>query len=217
MASITKINLNGEEIGSVDVPEALAEYPSNAALVHACVLAHLAARRQGTASAKTKSEVNKTGSKPFPQKGTGRARGGRMASPLRTGGAVAFGPRPRSYRQKIDRASRRAAFFSVLADRVREGTLRIVDSWDMDAPRTKALAGMQKNLGQAKLLCIGGGDTLNACLSARNIPDMTFLPVGSIGLYDLVCHRGVVISADAWAQLEERFATVTSKHTGSAR
>ena len=97
MASIPKINISGEEVGEIAVPEALAEYPCNAALVHACVIAHLAARRQGTASTKTKGEVKGTGSKPYSQKGTGRARAGYIASPLRVGGGVVFGPKPLAY------------------------------------------------------------------------------------------------------------------------
>jgi len=211
MATITKINISGEEIGSVEVPDALADYPCNNALVHACVVAHLATRRQGTASTKTKGEVKMSGQKPFPQKGTGRARAGYMSSPLRPGGGVVFGPKPRSYAQKIDRASRRAAFFGLLAERVRAGTVTIVDSWAMEAPKTKAVAAIKQKLGHRKLLCIGGGDSLNACLSARNIPDVTFLPVGGTGLYDLVSHQGMLISADAWAQLQGRFEAATTR------
>jgi large subunit ribosomal protein L4 len=218
MANIPKINISGEEVGEIAVPEALAEYPCNAALVHACVIAHLAARRQGTACTKTKGEVKASGRKPYSQKGTGRARAGYISSPLRVGGGVVFGPKPHSYTKKIDRAARRQAFFGVLADRVRGGAVRVVESWEMAAPKTKALAGMQQVLGLRKVLCIGGTDSINACLSARNLPELTFMQVGSLGVYDLVCHRGLVISADAWSQLEERFkAAATTKAKRKAR
>ncbi len=205
MATIAKINLAGETLGQIEVPAALAGYACKAHLVHACVVAHLANKRQGTASTLTKGEVDKTGRKPWPQKGTGRARAGYFASPVWRGGGVVFGPKPRDYSKKVNRTMKQVALFGLLAERVREGQVRIVADWAMDAPKTKVMAQLKKALGMRSVLCLSDGVAREAYLAARNLPGISFQPVGAAGVYDLALHTGIVASEGAWNALLERF------------
>jgi len=212
-----KINLAGEQVGQIEVPAALAGYVCSAETVHACVVAHLANRRQGTASTLTKGEVDKTGRKPWPQKGTGRARAGSFASPLWRGGGVVFGPKPRDYGKKVNRAMKQAAFFGVLADRVREGQVRIVADWKMDAPKTKVMAQLKKALGMRSMLCLSEGTAQAAYLSARNLAGVSFQPVHETGVYDVARHTGIVVSEGAWQALLERFSKLGAAEAKEAK
>ena len=205
MATVDKINLAGESLGTVTVPQALAEMPCNKDIVHSCVVALQANRRQGNASTLTKGEVDKTGRKPWAQKHTGRARAGYFASPVWRGGGVVFGPKPRSYRQKVNDRTRRAAFFGTLAERIREGAVRVIDTWDVAAPKTKPFAALRGALKLRKMLCVGMPDNRNALLSARNVAGLSFMEAASLNVLDLATHNGLVISAAAWQALEERF------------
>ena len=210
MATIPKINLAGTQLGDVQVSDALASCPCNAAVVHAAVVVHQAAKRRGTASTLTKGTVDATGRKPWAQKGTGRARAGYIASPIWRGGGVVFGPHPHEYNRKINRSAKRSAIFGLLAERVRTGAVRIVDSWQMDAPKTKTIVALKKVLGARTLLCLGLGVQKNAMLSARNVTKVTYLDVNATGVYDVVTHATLVIAEDAWRQIEERFAAAVA-------
>jgi large subunit ribosomal protein L4 len=210
MATIPKINLAGTQVGDVHVSDALASYPCNAAVVHAAVVVHQSLKRRGTASTLTKGTVDATGRKPWAQKHTGRARAGYIASPLWRGGGVVFGPHPHEYYKKINRKARRSALFGVLAERVRAGAVRIVDSWQMDAPKTKTIATLKKALAARTLLCLGLGEQKNAELSARNVAQTVFLDVNATGVYDVLTHATLVIAEDAWRHLEERFAAAVA-------
>lgn len=208
MASLEKINLAGEKIGTCDIADELHSYPCSDVLVHACVVAHLANRRQGTASTKTKAEVKHTGSKPWRQKGTGRARAGYTSSPIWRGGGVVFGPKPRSYHQKVNRKMRRKALFGVIAAKMRDGKVRVIDEWTMDVPRTKTIAALKNTLNIRKMLCIGTLENRNAYLSARNLNNVLFLDVDSINIYDLANATELVVSEAALNVIEERFRTI---------
>jgi len=212
-----KINLAGEQVGQIEVPAALTGYVCSAETVHACVVAHLANRRQGTASTLTKGEVDKTGRKPWPQKGTGRARAGCFASPLWRGGGVVFGPKPREYGKKVNRAMKQAAFFGVLAERVREGQVRIVADWNMEAPKTKVMAQLKKTLGMRSMLCLSDGTARAAYLSARNVGGVSFQPVEATGVYDVARHTGIVVSEGAWQALMERFGKLGAAQAKEAK
>lgn len=215
MATLEKIRITGAAAGTVDVPSWLADATCTPALVHQVMVAHRNAARAGTANTLTKSEVRLTGAKPWRQKGTGRARAGYAASPVWRGGSVVFGPRPRSYRQKVDRAWRRAAARSVLASRVRDGAVACVDSWALDAPKTKTMAGLKAARAARRLLCVGTGDiTLNAQLSGRNIPGVTFVDVSEVDAYTLLTHDRVVVSEDAWEALCARLETGKDSKSG---
>jgi len=208
MASLDKINISGETIGSCEVSEELQSYPCNEGLVHASVLAQLANRRQGTACTKTKGEVKCTGSKPWRQKGTGRARAGYASSPIWRGGGVVFGPKPRSYTQKTNRKSRRKAMFGVIASKIRDGRVRVIGDWTMEAPKCKTFVGLKSSLEVRKMLCIGQVEDRNAYLSSRNITNVQFLDIDSINVYDLVNSTDLVISEAALKVIEERFLSV---------
>ena len=208
MATLTKINLAGETVGQVPVPDAFAAYTCALSVVHACVVAHGVAQRQGTASTLTKGGVDKSGKKPYAQKGTGRSRAGYMASPLRRGGGVVFGPKPRHLTSKVNRMMKRQAFYCVLADRIRSGNVRIVADWQMEKPKTKAIVALKKALEMRRMLCLSGVPSRNGYLSARNVPGVTFSEVGAVGVSDILTHSGVVVSDDAWKTLEERFASL---------
>ena len=208
MASLDKINILGEKIGSCEIPEDLQSFPCSEHLVHASILAQLANRRQGTACTKTKGEVKCSGAKPWRQKGTGRARAGYASSPIWRGGGVVFGPKPRSYAQKTNRKSRRKAMFGVIASKIRDGRVRAIEDWAIDAPKTKIFVGLKETLEVRKLLCIGLVENKNAYLSARNITNVQFLDIDSINVYDLVNATDLVISEAALKVIEERFQSV---------
>ncbi|MCX7847842.1 MAG: 50S ribosomal protein L4 [bacterium] len=216
MGTIAKINLAGEEVGRVEVPAGLEGYTCAKEVMHACVVAHLANARQGTASTLTKGEVDKTGRKPWPQKGTGRARAGYVASPLWRGGGVVFGPKPRDYGKKVNRQMKQAAFFGALAERVREGQVRLIEDWKMEVPKTKVMAGLKKVLGMRRMLCVSDGEARAAYLSARNVPGISFQPVNAIGVYDVLAHTGLVLTEGAWQALLERFGKL-GLHAKEAR
>lgn len=211
MGTVTKINIAGEAVGQVEVPEALAAYTCPPEVVHACVVAHLANARQGTVNTLTKGEVDKTGRKPWPQKGTGRARAGYVASPLWRGGGVVFGPKPRDFNMKVNRRTKQLAFFGALAELVRGGQVRVISDWKMEAPKTKVMAGLKKALGMRSMLCVSDGEARAAYLSARNVPGISFQPVNAIGVYDLMRHAGLVIAESAWDQLMKRFGEIAAK------
>lgn len=208
MASLDKINITGEKTGSCEISDELQNFPCSEHLVHASILAQLANRRQGTACTKTKGEVNGTGSKPWRQKGTGRARAGYASSPIWRGGGVVFGPKPRSYNQKTNRKSRRKAMYGVIASKIRDGRVRAIEDWNMEAPKTKTFVGLKDTLAVRKLLCIGMVDNRNAYLSARNIVNVQFLDIDSINVYDLVNATDLVISESALKVIEERFQSI---------
>jgi large subunit ribosomal protein L4 len=213
MATIKKINLAGEQTGDVSVSDALASFPCNHTVVHAAIVAHRAAQRRGTASTLTKGTVDATGRKPWPQKGTGRARAGYRSSPLWRKGGVVFGPQPRSYDKKINRKERRTAFYGLLAERIRTGVVRVIESWQMETPKTKTIAALRTTLGMRSMLCLASGECTTALKSARNVPDVTFLDVNAVGVYELATHTGLVIALDAWQRLEERFSAAGADAT----
>ena len=205
MATIDKINIAGETIGQVEVIDKLAEFECSENLVHACIVSYLAAQRGGNASTLTKGEVKGTGAKPWNQKGTGRARAGYKGSPVWRSGGVAFGPKPHGYDKKVNKKVKRKAFYGCLADRIREGKVRIIENWDMDKPKTKIVADLKKSISARKLFCIGINNNLNATVSARNIPNVNFVDIGSVNVYEFVNNSDIIISAAAWNILLERF------------
>ena len=200
-------NSSGGSIGRVDVRDDVFDAPPNPALVHQVVVGQLANARQGTASSKTRSEVSGGGRKPRPQKHSGMSRAGTIRSPLWVGGGVAFGPKPRSYRQRTPRKMRRLALVTVLSEKARSGDLVIVDSLDIEEGRTRLLAQVLADLevrGPALLSADGAGpDVLKA---ARNIPKLRTVPASLISAADLVRCGKVVMTVDALRKVEETWA-----------
>lgn len=204
MAILTKINIAGENVGEVEVAESLCTAPYKPELAHAVYVAIMAAGRSGNACTKTKAEVKASGSKPWRQKGTGRARAGYKTSPVWRGGGVAFGPKPRSYDKKINKRDKKIAFYGILAEIIRENKISVIENWDLEAPKTKVIAALKNKLGSRKLLCIGDPKDMNARLSARNVPSTSFVEAGSLNVIDLADSTEVIISESGLKLLESR-------------
>ena len=201
---VDKINLSGEIVGKYEVADALSTAECNPSLVHACVLAHLANKRQGTHSTLTKGEVNRTGKKPFRQKGTGRARAGYFSSPVWRGGGIAFGPKPRDYSQKVNKRVKRSALIGILADKLREEKVLVIESWEMEAPKTKTIATLKTKLNARKMLCVGFGNQENAFLSARNIENVKFMDVTGLNVYDVTNSTLIIMAETAIKAFEAK-------------
>jgi large subunit ribosomal protein L4 len=200
----TVVNRSNQSVGSITLP-AVFETRVNDAVLFDQVLAQLASRRAGTHATKTRAYVRGGGKKPFKQKGTGRARAGSNRSPIWRGGAVIFGPQPRSYDYRLPSSSRRNALASALAQKARDGELKVVDRVELDQPKTKSMAAFLTTLGalDSTLVVIAARDR-NVELAARNLPRVLVLPVEGINVYDILRHKNLLVSQDALAAIEER-------------
>ncbi len=174
MKTVTVYRHDGDEAGVVELPDEIFGIEPSFAVIQQVVKAYLANQRQGNASTKSRSEVKVSKSKPFRQKGTGRARAGSANSPLWVGGGVAFGPKPRSYEQKLNRKVRRLGLKSAYSIKAAEDKIKVVEDFTLDAPRTKTVAGMLRSLGieNVKTIFLVGGTDRNMYLSTRNIPTL---------------------------------------------
>jgi large subunit ribosomal protein L4 len=198
-------NWNNEVVGSVELPDEVFAREANGHLVWEVVRAYLASRRRGTHSAKDRSQVTGTRSKPWKQKHTGRARAGTRQSPLWRSGGTVHGPKPRSYVVKVNKKARRAALRGVLSQRLAEGRLVVLDSLDLDEPKTKAFMQRLGTLGVSdeKVLLVDGLENLNLHLASRNRPEITMLDAGSVNAYEVLNHRWIVASESAVKSLAE--------------
>ncbi len=206
MATVAVYNTDGKEVEKIDLNDSIFGVEINEGLVHKAVVAHLAAKRQGTQSALTRSEVRGGGRKPWRQKGTGHARQGSIRAPQWTGGGVVFAPKPRDYSQKVNKKENRKALFSVLTAKVQDEKLIVVDELTMDAPKTKDFAKILENLKVSKALVVTNGDSENVILSARNIPDVKTEDKAAINVYDILKYDSLVITKDAVKAIEEVYA-----------
>ena len=207
-------NSSGDSIGRVDVRDDVFDASPNPALVHQVVVGQLANARQGTASSKSRSEVSGGGRKPRPQKHSGLSRAGTIRSPLWVGGGVAFGPKPRSYRQRTPRKMRRLALVSVLSEKARSGDLVVVDSLDIEEGKTRRLAEVLAALevsGPALLSADGAGPEV--LMAARNIPKLRTIPASLISAVDLVRCGKVVMTVEALRKVEETWAGPAKSRT----
>jgi large subunit ribosomal protein L4 len=198
-------NWSNKVVGEVELPDQVFAREVNGHLVWEVVRAYLASRRRGTHKAKERSEVAGTRTKPWKQKHTGRARAGSRQSPLWRSGGTVHGPRPRSYAMKINKKARRAALAGVLSQRAAEGRLVVLDSMQLDAPKTKDF--MQRletlGLGDQKVLLVDGLDNVNLHLASRNRPGVKLLDAQSVNAYEVLNHRWVVASEPAVRALAE--------------
>lgn len=207
MPRVALYNINGQQVGEVDLDEHVFGGEVNEAVLHEAVVMQLAGRRQGTAATRGWAEVSGGGRKPWRQKGTGRARAGSIRSPLWRGGAVIFGPRPRDYGYKLPKKVRRLALRSALASKVRDGNIIVLDELKLEKPRTREMAGILKTLaGKDKALVVTTAREPNVELSARNIPGVSYLTSDGLNVYDLLAHDKLVITKDAVARVEEVLA-----------
>ena len=206
MASVSVYNIEGKEVDKLELSDSIFGVEINEHLVHMAVVNQLANNRQGTQSAKTRSEVRGGGRKPWRQKGTGHARQGSIRAPQWTGGGVVFAPVPRDYSFKMNKKEKAAAMKSVLSSKVNEEKLIVVDSLDFEAPKTKEMKQILDNLKVEKALVVVDGDAANAILSVKNLPTARGVYSNSISVYDVLKYDTVVITKSAVKAIEEVYA-----------
>ena len=206
MANVAVYNMEGKEVGKLDLNDAVFGVEVNEHLVHMAVLQQLANNRQGTQKAKTRSEVRGGGRKPWRQKGTGHARQGSTRAPQWTGGGVVFAPVPRDYSFKINKKEKRAALKSVLTAAVQENKLIVVDELKLDEIKTKKFAEVMKNLNVDKALVVINDNDQNIVMSAKNIPTVKVAQTNTINVFDILKYSTVVVTKDAVATIEEVYA-----------
>ncbi len=206
MASVSVYNMEGKEVGTIELNDAVFGVKVNEHLVHMAVVQQLANNRQGTQKAKTRSEVSGGGRKPWRQKGTGHARQGSTRAPQWTGGGVVFAPVPRDYSFKLNKKEKRAALKSALSDKVANSNLIVLDELKFDAIKTKNFVNVMNNLKVAKGLVVIAENDKNVVMSARNIPEVNTSLVNEINVYDIMKAKTVVLTKDAVAKIEEVYA-----------
>ena len=206
MANVTVYNMEGKEVGTIELNDAVFGVEINEHLVHMAVVNQLANNRQGTQKAKTRSEVSGGGRKPWRQKGPGHARQGSTRAPQWTGGGMVFAPVPRDYSFKMNKKEKRAALKSALTSRVQANKLIVLDQLTMDAPKTKAMQNVLNSLNVNKALVVTKENNANVVLSARNIPSVKTALVNTINVYDVMKYNTVVLTKDAVAAIEEVYA-----------
>ena len=204
MANVTVYNMEGNEVGTLELNDAVFGVEVNEHLVHLAVVRQLANKRQGTQKAKTRSEVSGGGRKPWRQKGTGHARQGSTRAPQWTGGGVVFAPVPRDYSFKMNKKERRLALKTALTTRVQENKLVVVDELKLDAIKTKDMQKVLNNLKVEKAMVIT--DNENVIVSTRNIPNVITASVGTINVFDILKYNTVVLDKAAVAKVEEVYA-----------
>ena len=206
MANVSVYNMEGNEVGTLELNDAVFGVNVNEHLVHLAVVSQLANKRQGTQKAKTRAEVSGGGRKPWKQKGTGHARQGSTRSPQWTGGGVVFAPTPRDYTIKLNKKERKLALKSALTSRVNENKFIVVDELKFDEIKTKKFQNVLNNLKVSKALVVVGDDSTNAVKSARNIPAVKTAFVNTINVCDILKYNTVVATKTAVAAIEEVYA-----------
>ena len=206
MANVSVYNIEGKEVGKIDLSDAVFGVEVNEHLVNMAVVSQLANNRQGTQKAKTRSEVSGGGRKPWRQKGTGHARQGSTRAPQWTGGGVVFAPVPRDYSFKMNKREKRAALKSALTSRVEENKFIVIDEINFEEAKTKNFANILKNLDVSKALVVLEDDNKNAELSARNIADIKTAKTNTINVYDILKYNTVITTKAVVAKIEEVYA-----------
>ena len=206
MANVSVYNMEGKEVGTIELNDAVFGVEVNEHLVHMAVVAQLANKRQGTQKAKTRSEVSGGGRKPWRQKGTGHARQGSTRSPQWTGGGMVFAPTPRDYTITLNKKEKRAALKSALTSRVNENKFVVVDELKFDEVKTKNFKAVMNNLKVSKALVVLADNDQNTVLAARNIPEVKTSLVNTINVFDILKYNTVVATKAAVASIEEVYA-----------
>ena len=204
--NVSVYNIEGNEVGTIDLSDAVFGVEVNEHLLHMAVVNQLANNRQGTQKAKTRSEVSGGGRKPWRQKGTGHARQGSTRAPQWKGGGVVFAPVPRDYSFKMNKKEKRAALKSALTSRVEEKKFIVVDEIAFGEIKTKNFANMLKNLNVAKALVVLEDGNVNAELSARNIADVKTAKAGTLNVFDVMKYNTVIATKAAVQNIEEVYA-----------
>lgn len=207
MPKVSLYNISGEQVGDIDLNDSIFGIEVNQHVLYEVVKNQLANKRQGTQSAKTRSEVRGGGKKPWRQKGTDRARQGSIRSPQWKGGGVVFAPKPRDYSYKVPKKVRRLAMKSALSSKVSNGEILVLDSLSLDAPKTKDIVKMLKDNKVAnKALIVMADKDENVIRSARNIEGVETTLVSTLNVYDILKHDSFIITQDAVKKVEEVYA-----------
>ena len=206
MANVSVYNMEGKEVGSIELNDAVFGVEVNEHLVHMAVVNQLANKRQGTQSAKTRSEVSGGGKKPWRQKGTGHARQGSTRAPQWTGGGTVFAPKPRDYSFKMNKKEKRSALFSALSSKVAENKIIVVDEFKLDEIKTKKFVEVMNNLKANKALVVVEEDNKNVVLSGRNVPTVKVEANNEINTYDVVKYDTLVVTKAAVEKIQEVYA-----------
>ena len=215
MSTLDVHNISGAVLREKELAEAFTEAEVNGTVIHQCVVAYLANQRQGTASTKTRSEVKGSGRKLYRQKGTGRARVGHAKSPIRVHGGVAFGPKPRSYRQATPKRVRQLGLHSALADRFQNQQCILVEDFTLEKPRTKDIVNMLAAVNaEGKVLLVLNEHSSNIHLSVRNIPQVNSCTWDNLNVYEVMWHDTLIITENAAEKLESKFVNISSDAEG---
>ena len=206
MANVSVLNMEGKEVGSMELNDAVFGVEINEHLVHQAVVLQLANNRQGTQKAKTRSEVSGGGRKPWRQKGTGHARQGSTRAPQWTGGGVVFAPVPRDYSFKMNKKEKRAALKSVLTSKVQENKFIVLDELKLAEVKTKEMKKVLDTLKVNNALVIIGDDSENVALSARNIAGVQTASVNTINVFDMLKYNTIIATKSSGASIEEVYA-----------
>ncbi len=203
MPTVDLLNRERQVKGTIELTESVFGAEPKPHLLHHVVVAQLAARRAGTASTRTRTEVSGGGKKPFKQKGTGRARMGSSRSPLLRGGGTVFGPHPRSHAIKVNRKANQAALRCALSDKVRENKLLLVDDLSLPAPKTKEFLKVARALALSDALIVFEGPQENLALGIRNLGAFKMIPVSALNVYDILSYDQLVITKPACERISE--------------
>ena len=206
MANVSVYNIEGKEVGSIELNDAVFGVEINEHLVHMAVVNQLANNRQGTQSAKTRSEVSGGGRKPWRQKGTGHARQGSTRAPQWTGGGIVFAPKPRDYSFKMNKKEKKLALLSALTSKVADNKIVVLDEFKLDEIKTKKFAEVMNNLKVSKALVVLEGENKNVVLSGRNIPTVKVSATNEINTYDVLKYDTLVVTNAAVEKLQEVYA-----------
>ena len=206
MANVSVYNIEGKEVGSIELNDAVFGVEVNEHLVHMAVVNQLANNRQGTQSAKTRSEVSGGGRKPWRPKGTGHARQGSTRAPQWTGGGIVFAPKPRDYSFKMNKKEKRIALLSALSSKVAESKIVVLDEFKLDEIKTKKFVEVMNNLKVENALVVLEGENKNVVLSGRNIPSVKVTATNEINTYDVLKYTTLVVTKAAVEKLEEVYA-----------
>ena len=206
MANVSVYNIEGKEVGSIELNDAVFGVEVNEHLVHMAVVNQLANNRQGTQSAKTRSEVSGGGRKPWRQKGTGHARQGSTRAPQWTGGGIVFAPKPRDYSFKMNKKEKRIALLSALSSKVAESKIVVLDEFKLDEIKTKKFVEVMNNLKVENALVVLEGENKNVVLSGRNIPSVKVTATNEINTYDVLKYTTLVVTKAAVEKIQEVYA-----------
>src|SRR6185436_8468958 len=207
MPTVKIVDLESKEVGEVELADAVFGVPLNEPLIHEAVRSYQANRRSGTSATKTRGDVSGAGRKLWRQKGTGRARIASLRSPLWKGGGNVHGPQPRDWSYNIPKKMRRGAIRSVLSERLREGGLVVVESFDLASHKTKEFSATLASLGLNKrLLVVDSVNNGNLVLSSRNLREVTLVSASGVNVYDLLTHEHIALTRDAAVQLERQLS-----------